>query len=157
MEKIKRLNLILLIFMGLFIVGCSFVEVVNTSELSARVNVAVPDSGGGTTEYIKPGGTMDVFSTTGGRYTVQVLPDEKYRQLLLDLQNEITKKLFDERDTLTGNDVTRLVNQLNDIDDQLERLAEEGTSCQGTVPDYETVVVIMSWDQANSNWSLSCP
>jgi hypothetical protein len=152
-----KLGYLVLLIICIFLIGCSFVEVVNTSELSARVSVTVPDAGGSTTEYIKPGGTMDVFSSTGGRYTVQVLPDEKYRQLLLDLQNEISNKLFTEGKTLTGNDVTRLVNQLNDIDDQLEKLAEEGASCQGTVPEYETVVVVLSWDLDSNNWVLSCP
>jgi hypothetical protein len=157
MIRLKALTAVPLILLGLVLTGCSEVVVHNLSELQVRVLVRVPDEARGHTRVVRPADTEAFFSTTGGRYTVTTLPDEEYRQLLLDLQAEVGRRLFEERATLSAADVGRLVETLSSVDSQLDRMGEEGASCQGHVPDFESVAVILTWDIGTSKWVLSCP
>ena len=150
----KKINCIFLLC--LLLAGCSFVEIVNFSDLSARVRVQVPDSGSGYTRHVGPGRVAEVFSSHGGRYTVTALPDEEYRQLLLTIREDVTQRLFNEGATLTAAEVGELVNVLNTIDARLEELSTQFASCSGNVPEFETVTVTMSWDFDTSNWILIC-
>jgi hypothetical protein len=145
-------------FLALFLSGCSFVRIQNVSDVQVRVLVRVPDSRKGYTRQIPPGYVVDVFTSQGGRYTINTLPNERYREFLLNLQTEVSRRLFDERHTLSGADVTRLVARLNEANAELEKL-EQGTSegsCSGYVPDFDTVVATIVWDLTSSKWSLAC-
>lgn len=136
--------------------GCSFVAVQNVSEATAVVRVIVPDNGYGYTRKVRSGDMVEVFTGHGGRYTVTVLPDEDYRNLLTGLRAEISRRLFRERDALSADDVRNLVQRLRDVDEALADLARPGASCGGTVSDFESVVATVSYDAANGRFSVSC-
>jgi hypothetical protein len=157
MEKTKKIIFLLVIFfLGLILSGCSFVRVQNLSDVNVRVSVTVPDTGTASTRLVRSGQIVDVFSTHGGRYTVTTLPDEQYREFLEEIRNAVTQRLYDERDTLTAEDVATLVQRLEDVDQALDGMAQVGASCAGQLPDYETAVVTIAWDTESNNWELQC-
>lgn len=140
----------------LFLVGCVNFDVHNISELNARVLIRTPDSSKGYTKFIRPMGVGSSFSNYGGSYTITVLPDEAYRELLLEMRENISARLFGEGANLAAEDVARLVQNMKDIQVQLDRLAEEGASCSGTAPDFSSVMATLSWSASESNWNLYC-
>ena len=150
-----RLLLYLLLF-GLIFSGCSFIRIQNISEVRVRVLIRVPDNSKGYMRSINPGNITDVFSGHGGRYTVTIVPNEGYVQLMEDVRADISRRLFEERATLSGNDVARLVERLNDIEARLEREMNISVSCSGTVPDFETVVVSIGFDITSQSWHVAC-
>ena len=152
----KRQLPLLIVLLAAFLSGCSFVRIQNVSASSVTVLVTVPDAGNGYTRSIDSGGIVDVFSSHGGRYTVTVVPSEQYRSILERLRDDISDRLFEEGATLTAEEVGQLVENLNHIDRLLEDLAEPGASCSGRLPDYETAVVVVSYDDFKGEWVLSC-
>ncbi len=152
----KTAVLAFLALAALLLSGCTFIRIQNVSDVSVRVAVLVPDSGAASTRSVSSGGLVDVFSSHGGRYTVTVVPSEQYRETLLTLQQQISDRLFVERATLTAAEVGQLVQNLNHITDLLAELELPGASCSGNVPDFETAVVVISFDSPNNAWQLSC-
>ena len=141
---------------ALVLSGCSFVRIQNVSAASVTVAVTVPDSGKAYTREVASGGIVDVFSGEGGRYTITVIPSESYRSILERLQQQITTRLFEERETLTVDEVRQLVENLNHIDRLIAELAKPQPSCSGFVPEFETAVATISYDDFNSQWVLEC-
>lgn len=152
----KTLTLIASLIAVIILSGCSFVQIMNVSDAPITVSVNVPDSGKSSTRNIGPGMVVEVFSANGGRYSVTVIPGERYRESLNNLQQTISRRLFEERATLTAAEVTRLVQNLNEIDQLISDLAEPGASCAGYLPDFETVVVVAAFDLSVSDYVLNC-
>ena len=152
----RRLILLATMSLALLLASCSFVRIQNVSDANATVLVRVPDSSQGYTRTVRPGAIIDVFSGHGGRYTITMLPDEQYRQLLEDLRTEVSRRLFEEGASLSADDVSRLVERLNDADNELARLAQPGATCSGYLPDFDTVVVTLAWDFTTNQWALAC-
>jgi len=148
--------LILLCLALVLLAGCTTVDVINLSELNARVLIQLPDQPGGVSRSIGSGNSTSTFSNYGGTVTITVLPDERYRELLLDLQTEISNRLFEERASLSASDVSLLVERLNEIDSALEELADDGASCSVVAPDFSSVTAVLNWSTSASNWELSC-
>jgi hypothetical protein len=156
MTKYRTRALLLTIPMVLLLSSCVTIDILNLSELRARVMILTPDSASGTTRVIKPGDSTSTFSNHGGRYTITLLPDLEYKKLLEELQAEISRRLFEERDSLSAEDVALLVNRLNDVDSNLQQLAKEGASCSGNAPDFSSVTAVLTWSNAEQNWALDC-
>ena len=154
--RTKRQLILVALIVLLGASGCVTFDVINLAETNARVLLQIPDQQNGVTRSIPPAGSTSTFSTHGGSFSVRTLPDEQYRQLLNDLEAEISRRLWDERETLTAEDVARLVRRLEDVNSQLERLSEIGASCSGTAPDFAAVTIILSWDLQQQNWYLEC-
>jgi outer membrane lipopolysaccharide assembly protein LptE/RlpB len=152
----KILTLIMISIAVVILSGCSFVRIQNVSDASITVSVNVPDSGSSYTRTIRSGNIVDVFSATGGRYTVSMIPSERYRETLATLQQQISTRLFEERQTLTADQVAQLVQNLNSIDKLIEDLANPMPSCSGRLPEFDTVVVVVSYDNSSGNYALSC-
>ena len=147
----------LTVAVSLFLGGCSFVHVQNISEMPVYVLVKVPDSSKAYTRVVQPVGISEVFSGHGGRYTVTLLPNEDFVNLLQDLRGQISERLFTEGATLTSEEVAMLVNRLNDIDAALQsHLNSPSVSCSGNVPDYESAVVTVTYDQSLDRLTLDC-
>ncbi len=159
-ERTKRLTFpltaILMTVFALVAAACVDVNVTNTADLRARVRITLPDTPAGYTRLVPPGGTTSTFSEFGGTVTVTVLPDEDYRDLLLELRVAIGRKLLEDSETLSGSDVVNLVERLVEVNGQLRDLAGDGASCSVDAPDFSTVTVVLSWDLTTSTWSLSC-
>jgi hypothetical protein len=156
MSHKKGILTIALLIAVVLLSGCSFVRIQNVSSGQITVSVSVPDLGAASTRNIPSGGIVDVFSSNGGRYIVTMLPSERYRQTLENLREIITSKLFKERETLSAEEVARLVENLNQIDRLIEELSEPMPSCAGFLPDYETAVVVVSYDDFTGDYILSC-
>ena len=153
----KRSYLLVLVCASLlFLAGCTTVDVINLSELNARVLIQLPDQPGGVSRSIGPGNSTSTFSNYGGTVTITVLADEAYRELLLDLQTEISRRLFEERASLSAADVSLLVERLNEIDSLLEEMADDGASCSVVAPDFSSVTAVLNWSTAANSWELSC-
>ena len=145
---IKRFPLILgLLLSVLLLSACVDFNISNVSEINARVLIQTPD-GGNHSKVVESGGYASSFSGHGGNYTISVVPDEQYLQLLRQLREQITQRLFEERGTLSAENVARLVQNLQDIETQIEKEAERGASCSGAAPDFSTVSAIITWSEA---------
>jgi hypothetical protein len=150
----QALTILLVATMAL--TGCTTVDVFNISESSARVRITLPDTPAGYTRYIRGGDVTSTFSQYGGTVTVTVLPDQQYRELLTDLAKLISDRLWVERETLSADDVSRLVSRLQDVNQELERQAQVGASCSVRVSDFGSVTATVSWDSGLSNYMVSC-
>jgi hypothetical protein len=156
-KKNSNLRMLIIFALGaLLLSGCSFVNVQNVSDSNVTVQIQVPDSGVTYTRQIRSFEIAEVFSSQGGPYAVAMLPDEEYRQLLVSLQQEISQRLFNEGDVLTAPEIAQLVEKMSSIDQLLEELAQPMPSCSGNLPDYETVVVTITYDAASNDWNLTC-
>ena len=149
-------RLVLILAAAFILSGCSFISLQNVADTTATISVRTPDSGKAYTRTIRSRDSVDVFSSYGGRYTVTTIPSERYRQLLSTLQQAITTRLFEEAATLTAEGVSVLTNNLNQIDRMIEGLDEPGATCSGNVADFDTSVVIISYDNNTGLWNLSC-
>ena len=152
----KTFILIALLISIVFLSGCSFIRIQNLADAPITVSVNVPDSGTSSTRYIQSGSIVDVFSANGGRYSITMLPGERYKATLENLRNIISKRLFEERETLSAEEVARLVENLHQIDQLIDDLAKPMPSCSGYLPDFETVVAVVSFDSFNGEYVLSC-
>ncbi len=156
MSERSRVLVFITLIISLFLSNCSFVRIQNVSAGTATVSVKVPDSGKAYVRNVPSGGIVDVFSSHGGGYTITMIAGEKYLALLHRLRSQIETKLFAESQTLTAEEVALLVENLNNIDRLLEQTREPGATCSGYVPDYETAVAIISYDDINATWVLNC-
>ena len=156
MMKKKSLILLAIILSIGILSGCSFVRIQNVSENTVTDLVNTPDSGKAYTRTIRGGQIVDVFSANGGRYTVTMIPTERYKDTLYTLQQQISNRLFEERATLTADQVATLVKNLNTIDQAIKDLAKPMPSCSGYLPDFDTVVVIIALDYSTGNYEVSC-
>lgn len=155
-KKGSRAIIVFSLMLVFLLSSCSFVRIQNVAADTATVSVRVPDSGKAYVRTIPSGGIVDVFSSHGGRYTITTIASEQYVDLLENLRSQIETKLFTERQTLIAEDVARLVENLNHVDSLLEQTQLPGSTCNGYVPDFETVVATISYDDFNSNWIISC-
>ena len=136
--------------------GCSFVNIQNMSDAEITVSVKVPDSGSSSTRNIQAGDIVDVFSANGGRYSISLLPGQRYQELLENLRQLISQRLFEDGATLSADEVARLIEKLNQVDQLIEDLADPMPFCSGYLPDFETVVVVVAYDESSGNYVLSC-
>ena len=158
MKKMKRSRTIVfaILVLALFLSSCSFVRIQNVAATTATVSVRVPDSGKAYVRTIRSGAIVDVFSSHGGGYTITMIASERYLDTLNRLRSQIETRLFAERQTLTAEQVAQLVQNLNHIEQLLEDTKLPGASCRGYVPDFDTAVAVVSFDDFNSMWELSC-
>lgn len=147
---------LLLLLCALFVGGCVGIDVQNVAEVEVRVLIRTPDSGRGYTRLVESGEVASTFSTQGGTFTISTLPNEEYRQLVLDVREQLATRLYEERATLSPSDVADIVQRITQLTENLELLGREQTSCSGSVTDFGTVTAIVSWDEANGKWSLVC-
>jgi hypothetical protein len=139
----------------LFLTACVDFNILNQAEVRARVLIQTPD-GGRYTKAVEPFGSANSFSEHGGSYTISILPDEQYQQLLRTLREEISKRLFEDRNSLSAEDVSRLVNNLNQIQAEIEKAADQGASCSGSAPDFSSVNAVIGWSDFEADWSITC-
>lgn len=145
-----------LIVACLFLSSCSFVRVQNVSESTITVSVYVPDAHRPYTKTIRSGDIAEFFSGHGGRYTVTTIASERYKATLESLREQITKRLFEERATLTAKDVSILTTNLNHLDKLYEEAHLPGASCSGHLADFDTSVAVVAFDRTSSQYELSC-
>ncbi len=155
-KKFPRTILLFSLMLVFLLSGCSFVRIQNVAATTATVSVRVPDSGKAYVRTIRSGAIVDVFSSHGGGYTITMIASERYIETLNRLRSQIETRLFTEGKTLTADEVTQLAENLKHIDSLLEQTKLPGATCSGYVPDFDTVVAIISYDDFNANWSLSC-
>jgi hypothetical protein len=144
------------LLLTLFLSSCSFVRIQNVSDALITVSVRVPDNGKAYVRHIRAGQIVDVFSSHGGGYTITMMAGEQYVSSLNNLRAIIERRLFEERQTLTAEEIARLVENLNQIEKLIEDTKKPGASCSGYLPDYETVVAVVSYDDFNAEWIVNC-
>jgi hypothetical protein len=67
--------------------GCVSIDVQNVSEVDSRVLIRPPDSGRGYTRLVESGEVASTFSTQGGSFSITTLPNEEYRQLVMNIRS----------------------------------------------------------------------
>jgi hypothetical protein len=147
---------LLLLAGALLLSGCVNFKVLNLSEVSVRVLIDTPDSQTGTTKLVAAGGIGDTFSTHGGGFRISILPDEEYRSLLLEVQEQINQRLFTEGGTLSSSDVADLVSRISQIDQALADLARPYPVCTGSAPDWSTVDAFVNYDSTAGTFTIDC-
>ena len=79
-----------------------------------------------------------------------------YERMLENLRAEISTRLFEEAAALTAGEVTWLVQTLNEIDQRVSQMADNGDSCSGTAPDFSSVTAVVNWSVELDKWEISC-
>lgn len=148
--------IIFIIMLSLFLSSCTFIRIQNVSAGEVTVTVKTPDSGKAYTRIVRSGGIVDVFSSHGGRYIITTIPSEQYKDILFQLEKDITDRLFNEAATLSAEEVRLLTENLNHVMVLIEQLSDPGASCSGYVSDFNTAVVTISFDNFNNMWILEC-
>jgi len=157
MTVLNRSHIIVfIILLSLFLSSCTFIRIQNVSAGEATVTVKTPDSGKAYTRTVSSGGIVDVFSSHGGRYIITTIPSEQYKEILFQLEKQITERLFNEAATLSVEEVRQLTENLNHVLTLIEQLSNPGASCSGYVSDFNTAVVTISFDNFNNVWILEC-
>jgi hypothetical protein len=154
MQVVKKIIALVMLIFSLVFAGCTTVDVINLSESNVRVQISLPD-GTSTVRLVRPAGSTSTFSTHGGVVTISALPDEEYRNLLESIRAEISNRLMSEGAVLSPDDVSVLVQRLDDIDEAIARIKPHG-SCTVSAPDFASVTAFLNWDQAAENISVSC-
>ena len=100
---------------------------------------------------------MKLFESIHSPSDLRELDPEQLPQLAEEIREEISRKLFEERASLSGDDIARLTENLSAINDQLDLLSNQGASCAGNLPEFDTIIVNVSWSNEENNWQLACP
>lgn len=150
------LILLLLLLCALFVGGCVAMEVQNVADVEVRVLIRTPDSGRGYTRLVESGEVAATFSTQGGSFTISTLPNEEYRQLVLDVREQLATRLYEERATLSASDVAEIVQRMTQLTENLELLVKEQASCSGSVTDFGSVTAIVAWNELDGKWTVNC-
>jgi hypothetical protein len=156
LPKRSQFIVITIFLLALILSSCSFIRIQNIAEGSVTVSVNVPDSGKAYVRNVPSAGIVDVFTSGGGGYTVTMIASKQFIDFLESLRLDIETKLFAERQTLTAEEVTLLVDRLNQIDSFLEQTRVPGASCSGYVPEFETVVVTIASDFETNAFTIEC-
>lgn len=154
--RFRPIVALILLAGALLLSGCVTFDLINLSELNIRVMVHTPDSSRGVTKFLRPAGVDGTFSEFGGSYRIAILPDEEYRQLLLDLQSQITTRLFEEGAALSASDVANLTARVSEIDRALEDLARPLPFCAGQAPDWSNVQAIVNYNTTINDYVIEC-
>lgn len=140
----------------LFILAaCVDINVTNLADSSVRVRIQTPDGG----NYIRRLEAVDVitsFSDHGGSFHIATLPDEAYLTLLNNLREEISRRLFTERQSLSAADVQKLTTSLQELDNDIDRVARQGASCSVWAPDFSTIRAVVVWSADEDKWLMGC-
>lgn len=147
---------LLLLLCAFFVGGCVSIDVQNVADVEVRVLIRTPDSGRGYTRLVESGQVASTFSTQGGSFTISTLPNEEYRQLVLDVREQLATRLYEERATLSPSDVAEIVQRITQLTENLELLGQEQASCSGSVTDFGSVTAIITWDDVAQKWSVVC-
>ena len=146
------------LFLTVVLAGCSVVRVQNASDSSVTVQVSVPDRSGSVTRVIRAGEVSDFISEHGGSYSVGTIPGQTYLSSLRNLRTLISGRLFEEHAALSGAEVARLVENMNAVDQMLEqaRSNADGAYCRGRLPDMDSAVAVISFDESTGRYVISC-
>ncbi len=144
-----------LILLGLVLVGCAEVIVINPTKRNARVRVLLPDGSGGSVYSLAAGQSATEISIVPGKYRVDVLSDEDYEFWLRAKQAGIYG-LLQVPYALSKEEKERLEGELLSIEFQIEDLAKRGVSCIGIVGEEGSVTATLMWDDDRKVWELVC-
>lgn len=154
--KCSRVIVFATLVLALFLSSCTYVNIQNVSGGEATVSVKVPDSNKSYVRTVPSGGSVEIFSSHGGGYTITMIASEVYLDILNRLRTQIETRLFTERQALTTEEISSLVENLNKVNQLLEQAKEPGASCSGYVPDFETAYVVISINDFNNAWNVVC-
>ena len=138
----------------LFLTSCVNFVVNNYTESRVRVRIQTPD-GGSYTKMINDGGAVESFSEHGGSYTITILPDERYKEMLHSLREEVSHRIFTQGANVFAQDVKRLSETLEAINEQLEALSSPA-ACSGTAPDFSSVTAVITRDFDTQEFDVAC-
>ena len=144
--------------LGLAMLACATVTVTNLSQDdNAVIQVTLPDEAYGTIK-LSPGESIDYLATTGGAYTVEVIPDQEYLAWLQSVRGIIVATLATDPSVAVAPHSTVLEHLVN-VQDAIRQLPHSGTNCSGSIPkdapDNYTIEVSLSYDVGNVQWSCT--
>lgn len=153
----KRITIAILV-LGLAMLACATVTVTNLSQdNNAVIQVTLPDEAYGTTK-LNPGESIDYLATTGGAYSVEVIPDQEYLAWLQTVRGIIVTTLAADPSVAVAPHST-VLEQLVNVQDAIRQLPHSGTNCSGSIPndtpDNYTIEVSLSYDAGNVQWSCT--
>jgi hypothetical protein len=145
--------------LGLAMLACATLTVTNSSkDHNAVIRVTLPDDAFGTIK-LGPGESIDYTATTGGAYTVEVIPDQEYLATLQSLRDGLVAAMALNPILPLGSDGDILFLKLANLQAEIDALPRTGTKCSGSIPkdapDGYTVEVNISYDANQVQWSCT--
>lgn len=147
-----RLSIVLLALAGLALSACTYVEVANTANETALVKVNMPD-GSAPVRFIDAGSSTSFMTAQGGRYTLAVLPNQQYVEMLNGLKAMIAFQLFSTTPP-TEAGLMDLMDQIISLDEQIRKELETKASCGNRVADFSIAQAGVALN--GDTWSATC-
>ncbi len=146
---------LLLLALGLVLVGCSSINVENTSkDQVARVSIYLPDRYGSSSFTLGPGQSTSELSTEAGLVVILVLPNEEYVKQLEELKKYYQAIL--KVPTFTEADYKDAAKKVKEFDEKITSASLGGNSCYIRVSENDDVVASVAWDEPNLKWKITC-
>lgn len=146
---------LLFLALGVALVGCSSINVENTStDHTARVTMYLPDRGGSTSFTLGPGQAGSELSTEAGLVVILVLPNDEYIKQLEEMKKYYQAVL--KVPTFTQADYKEAANKVKEFDNKIKAASLGGNSCYLRVAEDNDVVASIAWDEPNLTWKITC-
>ena len=146
---------LLFVLLGLVLVGCSSINVENTSkDQTARVTMYLPDRSGSTSFTLGPGQSGSELSTESGLVVILVMPNDEYIKQLEEMKKYYQAVL--KVPTFTEADYKEATNKVKEFDNKIKEASIGGSSCYVRVADDSDVAASIAWDEANLTWKITC-
>lgn len=156
MKSRKNTKRILLALVVLIIVtlACATLEVENTSDIPVRINVHM--SGGSGSNYLLLEGKESeyFFSEFSGPYSVSVIADESYREMLTMVRDSLIKTFQAKSGVASAEEIEKVVKDIEKVNTSLANIGR--VSCSGTLQNDGDSTVYIDYDTSNGDWSLKC-
>ncbi|MDQ5823202.1 MAG: hypothetical protein M3441_03200 [Chloroflexota bacterium] len=158
-KRSSRLRLgaraLLLIVLGLALVGCSSINVENTSkDQTARVTMYLPDRSGSTSFTLAPGQSGSELTVDSGLVVILVMPNDEYIKQLEEMKKYYQAVL--RVPTFAEEDYKDATKKVKEFDDKIKTASLGGNSCYVRVADDADVVASVAWDEPNLTWKITC-
>lgn len=128
----------LVLLAGFALAGCTYVRVENNSAVEAVVLLRLPDRTSPVTLRLPPFQAATKLTNSGGTYSVTVLPQQAYIDLLQRKQDELVQSLFDFEDELSPAEAQAIKQRIHELMTEMAELYTNAPSCSNKVEEFST-------------------
>ena len=133
-----------LLLAGALLAGCTYVTIQNQSDTHARVRLKLPDRRGPIMVRVPANGESTKVTSTGGSYTVAIVPFEEYEAALKLKKDQLAARLFDPNTPISPGDAKAIGQEIFRLNQEIEKLFDNLPDCTSKVEANSTALVQVS-------------